>query len=211
MKTGRPTVQAVVCLILFLSMAGLSAAGDQVYLFGRLVLGRPIGRSAEYEPGVYDFPMSQSYRIPGFGLGFRSGRTVYLGLEGHYSIPGKMTLLDPSDNDSVEIDTYPSLTGLVVLGIRIINNRTMEVFLEGGGGINIALNVKSRIYTSKNGVETQIEPPDKTTPFVYFGGAGIVINLSRTTGLFVNGRYGITNADQKQTALNVGAGLIFSF
>ena len=211
MRTGRPVAKAVVCLILFLSMAGLSAAGTEVYLFGRMTLGRPIGDSTDYEPGVYDFPQSESYTIPGFGLGFRSGRTVYFGLEGHFNMKGKMTLVDPSDNDRVEIDTYPSITGLLVLGIRVINNRMLLVFLEGGGGVSFATSVKSRAYTSELGVETRIEPPEETSPFVYFGGAGIVLNLSRTTGLIINARYRFTNAEQKQTALVAGAGLNFSF
>jgi hypothetical protein len=175
--------------------------------------GGPVRRrdSTDYEPGVYDFPQSESYTIPGFGLGFRSGRRVYFGLEGHFNMKGKMTLADPSDNDRVEIDTYPSITGLLILGIRVINSRMFRVFLEGGVGASFATSLESRTYTSVLGIETRIELPEETSPFVYFGGAGIVINLSRTTGIFMNTRYRVTNADQKQTALVAGAGLNFSF
>jgi hypothetical protein len=211
MRAGSRTAKAVVWMIVFFCSVGVTTAGTQIYLFGKMTMGRPIGDSTDYEPGVSDFPMSESYTAKGFGLGFRSGRIFYLGLEGHYNMSGKMTLLDPSDNDSVEIDTYSSITGLVVLGINILKIRMLHVFIEGGGGMSYALNVESKTYTSENGFETQIEPPEKTTPIVFFGGAGIVLNFSRTAGFFVNGRYQITNADQKQTALVAGAGLIFSF
>lgn len=211
MRANSRIASAVIWMLVFFFSAGLCTADTKFYLFGKMTMGSPIGAEADYEPGINDFPLSESYRMTGFGAGFRSGRVFYIGLEGHYNLSGKMTLLDPTDNDSVEIDTYPSITGLVVMGLNIVKTGGIIVYVEGGGGLSYAMNAEAQTYTSANGIESQIEPPENTTPIVLFGGAGVVVNFARSAGFFVNGRYQITNAEQRQTAFVVGAGLIFGF
>jgi hypothetical protein len=211
MRTAAVRARIIVWVVVFISAAGLCSADTQIYLFGKMGMGRPIGTSTDYEAGVDDFPMSESYTTKGFGLGFRSGEVIYLGLEGRYNLSGKMTLLDPSDNDSVDIDTYSSITGLLILGANVVRTGRINLFVEAGGGMSFAMNAETQVYTSEKGFETQIEPPEKTTPFVFFGGAGVVFNLSPGAGIFMNGRYQVINAEQNQTALVIGAGVIFGF
>ena len=183
-----------------------------IYLFGKGRFVNSSGSASDYEAGVNDFPTASSYATLGFGLGLTtsSGQIIF-GLEAQYNLSGEAAMTDPSDSDTVEIDTYKYITGLAILGVNIINNSSLRFFINGGAGISYASNVKMKTYTSAYGFEVEIEPPDTKYPFTAFGGVGVVLKLSPHTGILVSGRYQYLGTDQPQTAIVAQGGLVLSF
>lgn len=197
---------------LILLNAVFAYSQTNLFLFWKGNLVQSSGTEDDYKPGENDFPIASSYRTHGFGLGvaFDYG-PAFLGIEAHYNLSGKTILTDPSDNDTVQIDTYKSVLGFFFVGFNILRNDTMRFYLSVGGGVSYALDAEKKIYTSENGFETEIEVPDKKYPLAGFGGVGIELYLSSSIGLFINGRYQYIALDDPQKSVSALAGFIFSF
>lgn len=164
-----------------------------------------------YEAGTNDFSTQAAYSTYGTGCGLVAGSRIFLGLEIHYNLNGTVTLTDPSDNDTVNIDTYKYASGFLTLGINIVQSIGFRLYIQGGGGIAYGIKIETKTYTSSLGFETIIEPPKKKTPIVGYGGLGMEVYFSRGIGLMAQGRYQYLASDNAQSALIIMGGLVFSF
>ena len=200
----------LITLLLFFS-ASFSYADTSLYLFGKANFVMASGSEDDYEPGENDFPMASSFNNFGFGLGVMvDSKKVFYGLEAHYTLSGKTTLTDPSDNDKVDVDTYEHISGFLMIGFNLVHKPNLRFFINGGGGVSLVLDAEMKTYTSQLGFETQIEPPRKY-PLTVFGGIGAVVNFSPSLGLWLNGRYQYLVLDVPESAVVVLAGLVVGF
>jgi hypothetical protein len=196
------------CLVL---LSTLGYGDSHFYVFGK---GNFIGSSGavdDYLEGENEFPLVDSYKNFGAGLGLTFGKVVFVGFEGHYNLSGKATLTDPSDDDRLEISTYKFASGLFILGVSLVRNQTVRLFINGGGGVRYNLDAETKTYTSELGFAVEIEPPEKRFLFEVFGGAGLELYVSQSTGLFFNGRFSYVNFEDPQMAVVVLAGLVYRF
>lgn len=178
--------------ILIVLISANAFAKGELFIFGAMNFINASGSASDYKEGENDFPITKSHQNPCFGLGitFLLAKNIFLGLEGNYNISGKAILEDPSDNDTVEIDTIKNANFFVTLRLNLLGSQnSFNLFLNGGAGLNYILEKETRIYTSKFGYETEILPPKNKTNLTGFGGIGIIYRMSNTIGLLLNARY----------------------
>jgi len=179
------------------------------YLFGRGNYVNSAGAEADYREGENDFPIMSSHQTYGAGFGLTFGSTAFIGIEGHYNLSGKATLTDPSDDDTVEIDTYKYASALLTIGFNIIRKQSVRFYVSGGGGVSYTLDAKTKTYTSQLGYETRIETPEKKYPLTGFGGFGFEFFFSQSAGIILSGRYIYIDLDEPQTVFVGLAGIVF--
>ncbi len=207
MKTLK-VISILSCLVL---LSTLVYGDSHFYVFGRGNFVGSSGSGDDYREGENEFPLVSAYQNYGAGLGLTFGKVVFAGIEGHYNLSGKATLTDPSDDDTLKINTYRYASGLFTLGVNLVRNQTVRLYINGGGGVRYNLDAETKSYISELGFGVIIDPPEKEFLLEAFGGVGFELYLSRTTGLFFNGRYSYVNFDDPQMAVVVLAGLVYRF
>ena len=183
----------------------LSFSGGVNYVFD-------YGSLDDYAPGENDFPVTPAHASPCFGLGFSYFFTGSLGIEvdGCYYLSSKVTLTDPSDDDTVDYTTgkHLSMTLNFVYRYAVGNFRP---FLVIGGGMD-KLFTKDKTYTSAYGYEIEFTAPDKSLdPMVNIGG-GIQYLFRPNVGARVDVRYMIIFAKPDNvSSLNLMVGVFTRF
>ncbi len=202
-------IRVLVLVLIFLIINSDSAFGDnRLYLFGMGNFLREAGGESDYEAGTNDFPISSSHQTFGFGIGFNKDfGHFFLGPEISYNLNGTTTLTDPSDNDTVNINTYKFVSLFFNLGFNLVNSDLLRLYINGGGGVSYTLNADSRTYTSQMGYETQISPPDRKFPLSFFGGTGLDFKISPNLSIILSGRYQYIVFKQPQTMIIALAGV----
>lgn len=165
-----------------------------------------------YEPGVNDFSIVHPHTNAGVGIGLyytSGGRffSFFSGIEAHYNnfmswggirlgfIPEEywprdtFTLEDPSDGDTVNIKAYKNAAGFLTLGLNLYRSTLLTLFVNAGGGVLYILDPEEATYTSRLGVETIVEAPEKQIAPAAFGGAGVAFGLIKYLSIFANVRY----------------------
>jgi len=205
MKAIRVLVLVFIVLIIYSD----SAFGDsRLYLFGMGNFLGEAGGESDYEAGTNDFSISSSHQTFGFGAGFsKDFGYFFLGPEISYNLNGTTTMTDPSDNDTVNINTYKFVSLFFTLGINLVNSDLLRFYINGGGGVNYTLNADPMTYTSQMGYETQISPPDRKFPLSVFGGTGLDFKISSNLSIILSGRYQYIGFKQPQTMIIVLAGV----
>ena len=200
-------------VLLFVALASIFVRADtDFYLFGRGNFIHSIGDESDYREGENDFPLASSHQTYGLGGGVSYSKgMIAVGLEVNYNLSGKTTLTDPSDSDTVKIDTYRNLACYLTLGLNLIKRPNIQFFINGGGGVSSTLGTRAKIYTSRLGYETRIEPPEKKYHFSGFGGVGFELFFSSRGGLLLSGRYLYVAFEQPQTMFVALAGLVLRF
>jgi len=204
------SLKIILAVILFVISTTVAYSETNVYFFGKSNFVNSAGSEADYKEGENDFPIMSSHQTFGGGFGLTFGsKGAFFGIEGHYNLSGETILTDPSDNDTVTVETYKYASGFLTLGFNIINNNSMRLYISGGGGISYALGAETETYTSDMGYETQIEVPEKKYPLTAFGGIGVEIYFSPNSGFLLSGRYLYTDLDQPQSMIVAMVGLVF--
>lgn len=191
-----------------------ASARTDIFIFGSMNFINSSGSASDYKEGENDFPIKNAHKTSGigFGVSFPLGKNFFIGFESHYGFGGKATLEDPSDNDSVEIDTYKNSSLLLTMGFDIFRSGNFNLFLNGGAGLNLILEKETKIYTSKFGYETEILPPQRKSNLAGFGGIGVLYRMNNYIGILANARYlYISYEDNSQNGLEILAGLNISF
>jgi len=196
-------IRVLVLVLIFFLINSDSAFGDnRLYFFGIGNFIREAGGASDYEAGTNDFPISSSHQTFGFGAGFsKDFGHFFLGPEISYNLNGTTILTDPSDNDTVNINTYKFVSLFFNLGFNLVNSDLLRLYINGGGGVNYTLNADSRTYTSQMGYETQISPPDRKFPLSVFGGTGLDFKISPNLSIILSGRYQYIVFKQPQTMI----------
>ena len=139
--------------------------------------------------GENDFPVTPSHAPPYFGLSFSCflKKNVKAELDWRYVLSSKVILSDPSDDDTVEIDTSRQYFTSLNVVYRCFQNKFRPYVLVGGG-IN-KLIVETGAYISEYGYEIEMGIPDRATSlFAQFGG-GLDYLLSSSFGVLADVRF----------------------
>ena len=204
----------IILIILIFGSSNRIIAKTELILFGKGNFVRSAGSKSDYIEGKNDFPIMSAHQTYGFGFGLTSytNEIFFMGIEVHYNLKGKAVLTDPSDNDTVEIDTYKNLSGFLTLGFNLIRSDFLRFFMVGGGGVYYPLNATRKTYISKLGYETIIEPFENKYHLSGFGGIGITLSFSESIGFILCGRYTyIAIKEQPETMIEAITGLFFRF
>lgn len=215
-RSGRPrrrlAVAALGVFALVTVFAPRAAADVRLRLFGQLNFMAGSGSDDGYLEGENEFPIVDPHRTQGFGLALTAGSgLLFYGAEIQLNLAGSAILNDPSDGDTVEVDTSRHAAALLIIGVNMVRTPGLRIFLEGGGGFAMTLDKDMRTYTSTYGFETEIAPPDREFPLVFFAGGGVEVPFSQRLALFLGGRYRTMNFHDPQSAILMRAGLSLSF
>lgn len=161
----------------------------QLSIFGGANYVFEYGSVDDYSLGENDFPVVPSHTPLNFGLSFAIFFTQSLGveLEGRYFISSGMILEDPSDLDTVEIDSskHYSLTANLILQI---GTGTIRPYVVLGGGFDKLL-AEDQSYTSEYGYEIEFLAPEKTIDLLAQAGVGMEVLFGSRGGLRLDARY----------------------
>jgi outer membrane protein W len=179
--------------ILILSLAlGLGFAQErrfQLSIYGGVNHVLEYGSEDDYIMGENDFPVTPSHTPLNFGLSLTVFLTDLIGIEvdGRYFLSTAMVLEDPSDQDTVEIDSskHYSLTANLIFQI---GNGTARPYFVLGGGFDKLL-AEDQFYTTEYGWPFESLVPEKTLDMMAQAGAGIMIFFLNRAGLKLDVRY----------------------
>ena len=212
-RFGRIKLGSLILVILLgVCVAHSPAQEIKAYLFGGWYKVFEYGEEEDYVMGENDFPVTPSHASFNFGAALALFFTNHLGVEldVRYALPTEVILADPSDLDTVKIDTAKHYALTLNLIYRLLGKRLTPYFLVGGGMDKLM--AKEETALSEYGYEIEFIPPEKTTNAVANIGGGLEIFLLSNLGARVDVRYSIIIDDpHNQNSLNVTVGLLFGF
>jgi len=180
----------ILCILLFLWAAPMSYAQKiHIFLFGGVNHVLEYGDEGDYVFGENDFPVTPAHTPVNVGASFAFYLNKNLGLEldGRYTLSSKVTLQDPSDSDTVEIDTSKHYAVTFNVFYQFLKG-SMRPYVLVGAGVD-KLGAEDRTYTTEYGYDVGFYVPEKTVdPVASFGG-GIRYKITSHFGLRLDFRY----------------------
>ena len=211
----KKTIGGVLLMLALLSFGPAAVMKPETkggcYLFGMGNLVNRLGSEGDYRFGTNDFCITSAHLNFGFGLGvsYYVWKNLFLALESNLNLSGSATMTDPSDEDTVKVDTYQNLSAFLILGYDIVRSQSSAVSLSGGGGINLLLNAESKRYTSELGYIAAIAAPERKVNAAFIAGISGERMFSRHLGVTGMLRFLIVaGADKTRTAFQLLAGLL---
>ncbi|NIM90791.1 MAG: hypothetical protein GTO17_07575 [Candidatus Aminicenantes bacterium] len=184
----------------------------QVSLYGGLSQVLEYGSEEEYIMGENDFPVTPAHTPLGFGaaLTYSLANKMALQFEARYTLSSKVTLVDPSDQDTVDVNTSSHLAAILNF-IYHFSNGKMTPYLVFGVGIDNLL-AKDETYISEYGYEVEFLAPEKAMDLVAQAGGGILYFLSPKAGVKLELRYGVIfDKPNRINSLNIDFGFFLGF
>ncbi len=184
--------KGLIFVLIFGFAAGAVFAQDKKFqfsLFGGISSIFEYGSDEDYSLGENDFPVTPSHTPPYFGLSlsYFFAENVRAELDWRYILSSKVILSDPTDDDTVEIDTSKQYFASLSIVYQCLQCK-FRPFVLFGGGINKLL-AEAGTYISEFGYEIELGIPDKTTAlFAQFGG-GLDVLLSTSFGVLADVRF----------------------
>jgi hypothetical protein len=208
--SSKPIIFGILCFIVL--MQPVLAQKYQVSLFVGMNHVFEYGSEGDYVLGENDFPVTPSHTPPNFGAAFALdlNDNIALELDWRYTLSSKLLLVDPSDQDEVEIDSSKHHTVTLNFIYRFLKGKIRPYILLGGGMDKIL--AKDQTYTTMYGFEVDFLAPEKTLdPLANFG-AGLHISVSPNVGIRFDLRYVMIFAEPDSiSSLNGVAGIAISF
>ena len=161
----------------------------QFSLFGGISSVFEYGSAEDYSLGENDFPVTPSHMPPYFGLSFSYffANNVRAELDWRYVLSSKIILSDPSDDDTVEINTSKQYFTSLNIVYQCLPCKFRPYVLVGAG-LNKLL-AEAGTYISEFGYEIEWGIPDRTAAlFAQFGG-GLDVLLSLSFGVLADVRF----------------------
>ena len=202
----------IVLLMITVSFSFAQQKKAQFSLLGGINHVFEYGSIENYISGKTDFPVVPSHSPLNIGLALAFFFSDFVGLEfdGRYTQSTSVTLQDPSDQDTVELDTSKHYT-LTANFIFQMPRGTIRPYFLIGAGID-AISADDQIFTSDFGYEVEILAPESKSDFLAQGGGGILIFMSQEFGLRIDARYIYIFADpNKVKSINATAGIFVRF
>ena len=163
--------------------AGKGFPKMQFCLRGGLNLFMVNGVNTDYIAGANDFPVTPAYQsqVVGFAFAFFTSRSSAVGLDIRYGLSAQVDLLDPSDGETITVDTPKNLTAVINFSKYFEFSRRWGLYVSVGGGIE-NLMVEEKEYLSNLGSKIIITGPEKALSPLAAGGLGLQAMLSRSLG-----------------------------
>jgi outer membrane protein W len=217
MKLPGKWCKRITAVFIFLLSFGILADATPTQklrfsIFGGINHVFQYGSDKDYVPGENDFPLTPSHTPAVLGASLAYFFSANLGVEadGRYSFLTKVILIDPSDQDTVEVDSAKHVSLTLNLIYQFPTGNFSPYLVAGGGFDNVS--AEERTYISEYGFEITVEPPESTTDALANFGAGLVCSVSRSAGIRLDVRYVlIFSKPEKVKSLNAVLGLSFGF
>ena len=208
----RPWVIAILLFSLLVLAGSARAQKFQFSIFGGINHVFQYGSEENYVLGENDFPVTPSHTpgILGASVAYFFSESFGLEADGRYTFSTKATLVDPSDQDTVEVDTSKHLS-LTLNLIYLLSAGNLKPYLVAGGGFD-SVSAEEKNYISEYGFEITVEPPESTTDALANFGAGLIYSISPSVGIRLDVRYVLIFAEpQSVKSLNAVLGASFRF
>jgi len=184
----------------------------QVSLFVGMNHVFPYGSEDDYVLGENDFPVTPAHTPPNLGASFALYLKDYIALEldWRFTLSSKLTLVDPSDQDEVDIDSSKRHTLTLNFIYRFLQGNIRPYIVVGGGLDKIM--AKDQTYTTKYGFEVDFLAPEKTVDPLANIGAGVLFFVRPNIGIRLDLRYVMIFAEPDNlSGLNGVAGISIFF
>ncbi len=198
-----------------LALIGYVARGEesrfQISILGGIDTVSKYGSEADYVLGQNDFPVTPAHKPASFGasIGYFTGN-IGIELDGRYYLSSKVILEDPSDQDTVEINTSKHYSLTLNLFYQL-SSGNLRPYLVIGGGVD-KFSAKDETYITEYGYEVEFLAPVKTTDSLAQVGGGIHYLLSSNAGVRLDVRYVLIFADPDNvSSVNIMAGAFIRF
>lgn len=205
--------------VLFLSILALAFSFGfgqqkkfQVSLFSGLSHVLEYGSEDEYVMGENDFPVTPAHTPLGFGadIAYFFTKNMAMALEARYILSSEVTLIDPSDQDTVEVNTSNHIAATLNFIYHFLNGEISPYLVFSVGVDNLL--AKDKIYTSEFGYEVEFLAPEKTIDPVVQAGGGILYFLTSTSGVKLDLRYSLVfDKPSNVSSLNLAVGFFLRF
>jgi outer membrane protein W len=203
-------------LILIVLIIGCYGAAQekrvQISFFGGVNHVFEYGSVDDYVSGENDFPAVPSHTPSSYGAAFVFFFSDSVGIEfdGRYITSSKVILEDPSDQDTVEVDTLKRYSATANLLFQIPSGY-FRPYLCVGGGID-KIQAEDQTYTSDYGYEIEFSAPERTLDPLFQAGGGVHFLFSEDFGVKIDARYvHIFSEPNAVKGVNAVAGLLFKF
>lgn len=198
-------------LSLFLVAVQANAQKGQLSVFGGWSRVFASGSEVDYVPGENDFPITPAHSPLqlGVALGICFVDQISVELDYRYFLSSRVTLMDPSDLDSVEVDSSRHHALTVNAAYRVFKNRLSPYVLVGGGFDNLL--AKDEMHRSEFGFDIEFLAPEKRTNGVVNLGGGIIFSTLRSLMTRLDVRYSLIFSDPHQKILSLSLGLTYAF
>jgi hypothetical protein len=214
MKTKK--ILCIAAAVLLLLTAGqLGAAGkknSRIALLGGLNMFAAIGSDSDYVAGENDFPVTPSYQAPAVGLRltFAGSRRMAWGLDIRYGLAGTVDRRDPSDNETVSVDTPQNLTAVLVAQGTIDLTDQLSLLLMLGGGAEYRL-ASEKTFTSSLGNKIVVGKPDKPFSPLAVAGLGLQYMFGDNFGVLAEARLAYAVRTPSQMVIAPALGVVIGF
>ncbi len=170
-------------------LTGLNAQNFNMFMGGGLNFVGQYGSAGDYVSGENDFPVTPSHKnslITG-SLSYSFYKNFGILLKSSYHFKTNIMLEDPSDGDSVDIDTSPHLSLSLNIVYSLNKGRFQPFFYLGGGFDKIF--PEDKVYTSKYGYEIVFLSPERTVDPMFNLGGGFDFKIISSIYFRVNINY----------------------
>jgi hypothetical protein len=176
-------------LFMFCLPQKILAQKFQFSVFGGINHIFAYGSEQDYVFGGNDFPVTPSHTPFNFGAAFSVFFTNNIGLEldGRYTLTSQVTLTDPSDDDTVTIDTSKHYAITLNFLYQIMEGKIRPYFVLGGG-VDKLLG-EDRTYVTEYGWDVEFIAPEGTIDPVAHLGGGVHYFVRPNLGIRFDLRY----------------------
>jgi len=170
------------------------------------------GSNGDYSAGSNDFPVTPAYQSPAFGLGFAHffSRSFAVGLDVGYGLSAAVDLRDPSDGETVPVDTPKNLIAVLSMLQCLDLSRQMCLFFSLGGGAEYRMG-EDREYGSASGSRIIIGAPAKPLSPLAAVGVGLRCMFSPALGVDLECRASYIFRDPVQLLIAPTLALVLKF
>jgi hypothetical protein len=170
------------------------------------------GNEEEFVMGENDFPVTPAHTSLSLGAscGYFLAKNFGLEVDGRFYFSSDLILRDPSDNDTIQIDSSRHFSIMADVIYQFLDKKIIP-YTVAGIGLDFLL-AKEGTTISKNGYEVDIVAPERTLDLLVNFGMGIKLFISKTLGLRGDIRYILLlSKPQHISNLNALVGLFFGF
>ncbi|MCJ7525561.1 MAG: hypothetical protein MUP71_10135 [Candidatus Aminicenantes bacterium] len=170
------------------------------------------GVESDYVAGANDFPVTPAFQSPvlGFGFAFFTSRSFAIGLDVRYGLSAAVDLRDPSDGETIAVDTPKNLTAVFNLYKYFDFSKRLGLYVSLGGGLE-NLMAEEKEYLSNLGNKIIIAGPDQALSPLAAGALGLQAMLSRSLGLAFDFQAAYVFRKKNQLQLSPSLALVLKF
>lgn len=207
--------RVMLSILILLAASNLAAAGKRgtglTLLAGWNLFGA-VGSDSDYVAGSNDFPATPSCQAPvaGLRLTFGGSRRLSWGLDVRYGTAADVVRRDPSDNETVGVETPRNLTAVLAAQIFMDLGDRLALVLTLGGGAEYRL-VEEKTFLSSLGNKIVIPKPEKPYAPLAVAGLGAQYMLGGSLGLVAECRLAFAVRDPAQMIVTPALGLVIGF